>query len=115
MSAPPARGEHDVVAQVLAGAGGAERAVQAERHAPSGAIGEDVRDDEGRAFLQRGGFPSAYVCLHALVNESADAAIRRLCVEINATKTLFPGTDLRLIYEGVIAESLRSGGLQVEP
>jgi len=90
-----------VVAQVLAGAGGAERAVQAERHAPSGAIGEDVRDDEGR----RGGFPSAYVCLHALANESADAAIRRLCVEINATKTFFPGTDLRLIYELVSSQN----------
>lgn len=39
--------------------------------------------------------------LHPLANESADAAIRHLCAEINATETLFPSTDLRLIYEVV--------------
>ena len=26
-------------------------------------------------------------------------ALRHLCTELNATGTLFPGTDLRLIYE----------------
>ena len=45
------------------------------------------------------------VRLHPLANESADAAIRRLCAEINATETLFPGTDLRLIYELVSSQN----------
>ena len=36
------------------GEGGAERAVQAEGHAPGRTIGEDVRDDEGGTFLHHG-------------------------------------------------------------
>jgi len=36
---------------------------------------------------------------------SADAAIRHLCAEINATETLFPGTELRLIYELVSSQN----------
>ncbi|MGH8478590.1 MAG: putative transposase [Gammaproteobacteria bacterium] len=45
------------------------------------------------------------VRLHPLANESADAAIRHLCAEINATETLFPGTDLRLSYESVSSQN----------
>ena len=45
------------------------------------------------------------VRLHPLANESADAAIRHLCAEINATETLFPGTELRLIYESVSSQN----------
>lgn len=41
------------------------------------------------------------VRLHPLANESADEAVRHLCTELNTTKTLFPGTDMRLIYESV--------------
>ena len=48
------------------------------------------------------------VRLHPLANESADAAIRHLCAEINATETLFPGTELRLIYESVSSQMNRS-------
>jgi hypothetical protein len=43
--------------------------------------------------------------LHPLANTSSDEAIRHLCAEINSTETLFPGTDLRLIYELVSAQS----------
>jgi Transposase protein len=43
--------------------------------------------------------------LHPLANPSTDLAVRHLCAEINATDTLFPGTDLRLIYELVSAQS----------
>jgi len=41
--------------------------------------------------------------LHPLANPSSDQAIRHLCDELNATETLFPGTELRLIYELVSA------------
>ena len=37
--------------------------------------------------------------LHPLANTSSDEAARHLCTEINATETIFPGTELRLIYE----------------
>jgi hypothetical protein len=37
------------------------------------------------------------VRLHHLANASSDAAIRKLCEELNATETLFPRTQLRLI------------------
>jgi hypothetical protein len=40
--------------------------------------------------------------LHPLANRSSDDAIS---AELNATETLFPGTDLRLIYELVSAHS----------
>ena len=30
---------------------------------------------------------------------SSDQAVRHLCAELNATEILFPGTELRLIYE----------------
>ena len=43
--------------------------------------------------------------LHPLANRSSDDAINHLCAELNATETLFPGTDLRLIYELVSAQS----------
>jgi hypothetical protein len=43
--------------------------------------------------------------LHPLANAASDIAVRHLCAEINATETLFPATDLRLIYELVSAQS----------
>ena len=39
------------------------------------------------------------VRLHHLANLSSAAAISHLCRELNATETVFPGTNLRLIYE----------------
>jgi hypothetical protein len=45
------------------------------------------------------------VRLHPLANRSSDDAIAHLCAELNATETLFPGTDLRLIYQSVSSQS----------
>ena len=39
------------------------------------------------------------VCLHHLTQASHDAAVRYLCEELTATRTTFPGTDLRLVYQ----------------
>ena len=39
------------------------------------------------------------VRLHHLANRSSDDAIRHLCDELNATGTIFPGTNLRMFYE----------------
>jgi len=38
--------------------------------------------------------------------KSSDLAVRHLCAELNATETLFPGTELRLIYELVASQNL---------
>jgi hypothetical protein len=39
------------------------------------------------------------VRLHHLTQAAHDAAVRFLCEELTATETVFPGTDLRLIYK----------------
>jgi hypothetical protein len=39
------------------------------------------------------------VCLHHLTQAAHDAAVRHLCEELTATETIFPGTDLRLVYK----------------
>jgi prepilin-type processing-associated H-X9-DG protein len=39
------------------------------------------------------------VRLHPLAANVHDQAIRHLCEELNASETLFPGTNLRLVYE----------------
>lgn len=39
------------------------------------------------------------VRLHHLANRSLDEPVRHLCNELNSTETLFPGTELRLVYE----------------
>jgi hypothetical protein len=38
------------------------------------------------------------VHLHHLTQAAHDAAVRYLCDELTATETIFPGTDLRLVY-----------------
>jgi hypothetical protein len=38
------------------------------------------------------------VRLHHLTQSAHDAAVRYLCEELTATETIFPGTDLRLVY-----------------
>jgi hypothetical protein len=37
--------------------------------------------------------------LHHLANRSSDEAIMHLCNELNSTETVYPDTDLRLVYE----------------
>jgi hypothetical protein len=39
------------------------------------------------------------VTLHHLANHSSDNAVLYLCNELNATNTIFPGTELQLIYK----------------
>jgi hypothetical protein len=39
------------------------------------------------------------VRLHNMTNRSHDAAVTHLCAELNATETVYPGTNLRLVYE----------------
>ena len=39
------------------------------------------------------------VRLHPLTTEVHDQVIGNLCEELTSTETVFPGTDLRLIYE----------------
>ena len=39
--------------------------------------------------------------LHQMATPSADAVARKLCVTLNETETVFPGTNLRLFYEMV--------------
>jgi hypothetical protein len=45
--------------------------------------------------------------LHPLASNSSDQAVRHLCDELNTTETVFPGTDLRLIYELVSSQIRR--------
>jgi len=47
------------------------------------------------------------VRLHHLANRSTDAALHHLCDQLNATETLFPGTNLRLVYELVSPQNPR--------
>jgi hypothetical protein len=39
------------------------------------------------------------VRLHHLTTNAHDQIITHLCAEVNTTETVFPGTDLRLIYQ----------------
>jgi hypothetical protein len=34
-----------------------------------------------------------------MTTQGQDEIVRHICAEITATETVFPGTDLRLIYE----------------
>lgn len=69
-----------------------------------------TRSDDTRALLRQiysteaDLFPDAdsktlTVCLHHLTQAIHDQALRHLCDQRNATETIFPGTDLRLIYK----------------
>ena len=39
------------------------------------------------------------VRLHHMANQSSDTVIEKLCEELNATETQFPGTNLRLVLK----------------
>jgi hypothetical protein len=69
-----------------------------------------ARGDDGRAFLREifrtttDLLPdleqkTLTVRLHPLASRAHDEALRHLAEELTATETVFPGTDLRLIYE----------------
>jgi hypothetical protein len=55
------------------------------------AINADIIPDEQTQTLT--------VRLHHLANHASGTALLHLCSELNATETVFPGTDLRLLYE----------------
>jgi hypothetical protein len=59
----------------------------------------DLLPDEGKGILT--------VRLHHLANRSTDEAIGYLCDELNATETVFPGTNLRMVYELVSSQNHR--------
>jgi hypothetical protein len=39
------------------------------------------------------------VRLHPMTTQAHEEVVRHICAEITATETVFPGTDLRLIYQ----------------
>ena len=51
----------------------------------------DLLPDENTATLT--------VRVHHQANRCGDEVIRHLCTELNQTETIFPGTNLRLVYE----------------
>jgi hypothetical protein len=69
-----------------------------------------AREDDGRALVRQV-LSSAVdlrpdpvaktltVRLHGLSSPGHDAALRHLCAELTATETIYPGTELRLIFE----------------
>jgi hypothetical protein len=46
------------------------------------------------------------VRLHRLSSKAHDQVLEHLCAELTATETLYPGTDLRLIFEPIGASSI---------
>ena len=69
-----------------------------------------ARSDDARALLSKvfnhevDLFPEAAaqtltVRIHHLTQAAHDQAIRQLCATLNETRTVFPGTNLTLIYE----------------
>ncbi len=69
-----------------------------------------ARTDDARAFLREIYRTSAdllpdaekktlTVRLHPLATRAHDTVLRHLCAELTATETIFPGTELRLVYE----------------
>ena len=58
----------------------------------------DLKPDEENKTLT--------VSLHNLTNPVSDRIVRNLCQEINATKTIFPGSNLRLVYK-LVSDQIR--------
>lgn len=68
------------------------------------------REDDTRALLRQiyetevdlvpdPGTNTLTVRLHHLTQAAHDLAVRHLCEELNATETIFPGTELKLVYQ----------------
>lgn len=73
-----------------------------------------TRSDDGRALVRQvlssaadldpdPGNKTLTVRLHRLATPAHDAALQHLCTELTATETLYPGTNLRLIFEPIRA------------
>ena len=75
------------------------------------------REDDARALVRQI-FESAVdlrpsqsektltVRLHQLTNAAHDSVLEHLCAELNETETVFPGTDLRLVFQPVGASQI---------
>jgi hypothetical protein len=72
--------------------------------------GELKRADDARALLRQiyqtevnlipdPEAKTLMVCLHHLTQVAHDAAVHHLCNQLTATETIFPGSDLRLVYK----------------
>jgi len=61
----------------------------------------DLRPDEAAKTLT--------VRLHRLSSAGHDAALAHLCTELTATETVYPGTELRLIFEPIGATPIPPG------
>jgi hypothetical protein len=70
------------------------------------------RSDDGRALVRQVfesavdlqpdlGAKTLTVRLHRLSSPAHDSALEHMCAELTATETLYPGTELRLIFEPV--------------
>jgi len=68
------------------------------------------REDDTRALLRQiysteadllpdADHKTLTVRLHHLTQATHDEAVRHLCNELNATETIFPGTELKLVYQ----------------
>jgi len=75
------------------------------------------RADDARALVRQVFHSAVDLCpepenktltvrLHRLSSAIHDAALEHLCAELTATETVFPGTELRLIFEPVGSSSL---------
>ncbi|MBF0444634.1 MAG: hypothetical protein HQL68_03530 [Magnetococcales bacterium] len=56
-----------------------------------------IPDDKAKTLTVR---------LHHMANQSSTAAIWYLCNELNKTKTVFPGTEYRMIFKQVSSQNL---------
>lgn len=85
-------------------------AYRAETAMASAAREQLARSDDARALLRKlyttpadlipdPAAKTLTVRLHHQAAALQDAAVAHLCAELNATQTIFPGTELRLIYE----------------
>jgi hypothetical protein len=75
------------------------------------------RTDDARALVRQVFSSAVDLCpdpeqrtltvrLHRLSSAIHDAALEHLCAELTATETVFPGTELRLVFEPVGSTSL---------
>ena len=76
-----------------------------------------ARSDDGRALVRQVFESAVDLCpnledktltirLHRLSSGAHDEALQHLCAELTATETLYPGTELRLIFEPVGANQI---------
>jgi len=76
-----------------------------------------ARSDDGRALVRQVFESAVDLCpnladktltirLHRLSSGAHDEALQHLCAELTATETVYPGTELRLIFEPVGANQI---------